>query len=671
MNRLIVWSFLAVSAMSQAQAPREVDRAAAYYNYAMGHMYAELAAMYGNRSEHVNKAIDHLREVLKLDPGARLACEELSDLYIQAGRLREAVTDAEAALRQNPNDLNSRRILGRIYSRMIGDAQGGRVREDMVKKAIEQYEKISEIDPKDIETWLTLGRLHKVAQSSVDSEKAFQKALDLEPDNEEALTGLALVYADLGDVKKASLLLHRVAQKNPNMRTLTTLASMYEQMREFKLAAEMLRKALELSQGHVEIKRALAQNLMFSDQTDEALKLFEEVIQEDEKDVQSYLRLSQIYRQKGQFEKARKAGDKAKALAPDNIEILYNEVSLLEAEGKGDEAIQAMKAIVDSTEKKSYSQNEKSSRVMLLERLGLLYRANERFAEALAVFRSIADLDPAVGGRITAQIVDTHRQARDFTKALAEAEEGIRKYPDERLLKTVYATSLADVGKGEAAVAAVKKLFDGKSDRETWMTMAQVQEKTKDFAGMGRSLAEAEKLAGDDDDKLNIHFMRGAMYEKQKKHDESESEFRKVLAIDPDNASALNYLGYMLADRNVRLTEAHDMIQKALKMDPNNGAYLDSLGWVYFRQGRLEEAEDYLRRALRRVPRDPTIHDHLGDVLAQQSRLKDAVAEWERAIQEWESSAPSEVDRNEVAKIRKKVESGRVRLAKESGRGAR
>ena len=72
---------------------------------------------------------------------------------------------------------------------------------------------------------------------------------------------------------------------------------------------------------------------------------------------------------------------------------------------------------------------------------------------------------------------------------------------------------------------------------------------------MGKELDEAEKLSKNDEEKT-IHFMRGAMYERMKKFDLSEAEFRKVLQINPENAGALNYLGYMLADRNVRLDEA-------------------------------------------------------------------------------------------------------------------
>src|SRR4029078_9015529 len=61
------------------------ERAGAYYNFAMGHLYAELAGAYGNLGDYFNKAIDFYRQALKLDPGATFLSEELTDLYIQAG----------------------------------------------------------------------------------------------------------------------------------------------------------------------------------------------------------------------------------------------------------------------------------------------------------------------------------------------------------------------------------------------------------------------------------------------------------------------------------------------------------------------------------------------------------------------------------------------------------
>ena len=50
-----------------------------------------------------------------------------------------------------------------------------------------------------------------------------------------------------------------------------------------------------------------------------------------------------------------------------------------------------------------------------------------------------------------------------------------------------------------------------------------------------------------------------------------------------------------------------------------------------------------------------------------QNKVKEAISQWERAITEWQSSSPAEADPAEVAKIQKKVENAKVRLAKETG----
>jgi len=650
---------------------RHGSRAEAYYHFAMGHLYAELASAYGTRSEHLSKAIEHYREALKADPDAALVAEELTDAYMQAGRIQEAVSEAEERLRQNPDALEARRVLGGIYARLIGDQRHNRINPEMVRKSIEQYAKIVEKDPADADSWLMLGRLHKVDQNSVESEKAYKKALEIEPGNEEAMTGLAMVYSDVGDIQRAIRVLRQVAERYPNPRTLTALAEAHEQMRDFAGAAKVLRQALEMAPASLELKRGLAQNLLFSNQIDDALKLYEELAEADARDVQSRLRLSQIYRQKRNFEKARAAANAARKLDPDNIELRYNEVNLLEAEGKGAEAIRLMEELVETTAKKSYTAGERSNRVVLLERLGMLYRANLRHREAAETFRKMAELDAEAGPRWAAQVIDTWRQAKELAKAMEEAEAARKKYPEDRMLAMIRAALLADLGKGQEAVAEARKLLKGKDDRNTYLALAQIFEKLKNYVEMGQALDEAEKLSESPDDKETVLFMRGAMLERMKNYEAAEGVFRKVLEMNPDNASALNYLGYMLADRNVRLEEAHRLISRAVELDPGNGAYLDSLGWVYYRMDKQEEAEIHLRRALERVPRDPTVNDHLGDVLAKRGKLKEAVRQWEIAIKEWQASPPSELDQAEFNKVSKKLEGARVRLAQEASKPIR
>lgn len=642
-------------------------RAQAYYHFTLGHMYEEMAGAYGNRSDYVNKAIENYRLAMKDDPTASFLVEDIADLYRQAGRLREAVTEAEGALKNNPNDLDARRVLARIYTQQIGDAQSNHIDEAMLKRAIDQYKQITAQDPKDVDSFIMLGRLLKLTQDSTGAEQAFQKALDQEPDNEEALGGLAMIYADGGDPKRASSLFEKLTKKNPSPRTFAMLAAAYEQMHEYALAADAYRQALQLEPTRVEIKERLAQDLALSDQLDEALKLYQEVVTSNPDDPEAYLRMSQIYRQQRKFDLAQQSSDKAKSLDPNNLDVRFNEVQLLEARGKVPEAIATLKQILDETAKKTYEQPERANRAMLLERLGRLYGIMEEYDQAVDTFRQLGALDPDIAARAEAQVIDTYRLAKQWNKAVEESDAAAKKYPNDRTLRSVRAELLSDMTKTDAAVAELKKGFDGNKDhdRETWIGLAQVYEKARDFSQMSKALDEAEKLASTKDDKTTVDFMRGVMLERQKKLAEAEAQFRKVLTADPDNASALNYLGYMLADQGQHLTEAQDLVQKALEQDPNNGAYLDSLGWVYYRMNRLEDAEAQLKRSIQFISKDPTIHEHLGDIYFKQGKLKDAISQWQTSVNEFNNSSPSEREPDDISKVQKKLDGAKVRLAKE------
>ena len=107
------------------------------------------------------------------------------------------------------------------------------------------------------------------------------------------------------------------------------------------------------------------------------------------------------------------------------------------------------------------------------------------------------------------------------------------------------------------------------------------------------------------------------------------------------------------------------MIRKAVELEPMNGAYLDSLGWVYFKMGEYELAEDNLRQAVNRDQTDPTVHMHLGDLYEKTGRIRLAAAQWELSLAEFAKSAPADVEPGDVTKVQKKLESARVKLAKE------
>ena len=127
----------------------------------------------------------------------------------------------------------------------------------------------------------------------------------------------------------------------------------------------------------------------------------------------------------------------------------------------------------------------------------------------------------------------------------------------------------------------------------------------------------------------------------------------------------LNYYGYMLADKSTRLPEALKLIRKAVELEPMNGAYLDSLGWCYFKMGDYELAEDNLRKAVDRDQTDPTVHDHLGELYEKTARVRLAVAQWEMAMKQFAVTSPGDYDAGDVAKVQKKLDGARIKLAKQ------
>lgn len=60
----------------------EVDRAAAYYHYMLGHMYAEKASVSGgNHREYREKAIENFRAAIKADRQSPVTSDELSGIF--------------------------------------------------------------------------------------------------------------------------------------------------------------------------------------------------------------------------------------------------------------------------------------------------------------------------------------------------------------------------------------------------------------------------------------------------------------------------------------------------------------------------------------------------------------------------------------------------------------
>ncbi|HEY0757656.1 MAG TPA: tetratricopeptide repeat protein [Acidisarcina sp.] len=650
-----------------AATPETADRARAYYHYALAHDYEEMATTY-ERPEYATRAIEEYKLALDADPKSQYLNNGLAELYFKTGRTKDAVAAAEELLKKNQNNLDAHKLLGRIYLRALGDAQNGAVPEPVLKQAIAEYVQIVALEPDSTENRLLLGRLYTVAKDTAHAEEQFKAAQEIDPDSEEVALSLAQHYTENNELQRAIDLLKSLPDDDQTSKTEYVLGLSYEQLKDTQSAIAAYRKSVDLEPENLDAQRALAQALISDNQLPEALKVYKDVAAANPDDATAYLRIAEIERIDGQYDLALSTLKKAKALVPESADISLNEALIDDALAHYDEAQTLLEGLVAGSEHTSgqYSDAEKGDRARFLDRLANVYREQNKVQQAVDTYRKMVLLGGEYADGGYQEIVNTYRDAKDYAKATATAREAVSKSPDDSSLKMLLANQLADTGKPEEGIALDKSLLKGKpEDREIHLTLAQTYTRLHRWKEASEELEQAEKLTGKPDEKIALHFVRGALYERQKEYDLAEAEFRQVLTLDPNNSITLNYLGYMFADRDMKLPEALSLIQKAVKLDPQNYAYLDSLGWAYFRLGEYDKAEESLRSATIRNSTEPTVHDHLGELYEKTGRLKQAAAQWELSLHEYARSVPADAEPSDISKVQRKLETARVKLAKQ------
>jgi len=659
-------------AATDAGAAPVPNRAQAYYHMALAATYED-DAMSEGQPEDVTHAIEEYKLALDADPNSAELADALADLYFRTGSVRQAEITARTLLKSSPNDIEAHKLLGRIYLKQLGEAENSVSSSspagNVLDQAIAEFEKIVALEPKSVEDRMVLGQLYTVKHQPEKAEAEFKSAQAIEPESEDVVLNLARLYAESGDLEKSVQVIVAVPESDRTPKMEFTLGAAYEQLKKPKDAIAAYQRAEDMEPGDLRTIDALAQALYSSDQFDEALKQYKELAEADPENNAPLIRIAEIQRRQGKYEDALNTIEKALKIDPTSLEAGYNEGLLLDVLGRFDEAAQAYQKMVDLTSHANgaYTDEEKNNRSIFLERLGAVYLEQNKIDQAIAAYQKMIDMggDNAVRGYQGE--VDAYQTAKQFDKAIEVSQKAVEANPKNRDLKLMLAGELADQGKPDDALAMAKAQLNGSADndRTVWFAIGQIDIRLKRWKDAEDAFAKAEPLATKKDDRTYLLFLRGELADREKHMDQAEQYFRQALDLDPSNAMTLNYLGYMLADKGVRLPEALKFIRQAVDIEPMNGAYLDSLGWVYFKLGQYELAEDNLRQAVQRDQTDPTVHEHLGDLYEKTGRIRLAAAQWELSLAEFAKSSPADVDPGDVNKVQKKLESARVRLAKE------
>ncbi len=221
-----------------------------------------------------------------------------------------------------------------------------------------------------------------------------------------------------------------------------------------------------------------------------------------------------------------------------------------------------------------------------------------------------------------------------------QSEEAIGFYkrvpadsPLKRIADLQMGLNLADLGKKDEAEKMLLGLIKDKpADLRAYLALGGVYSSEKDYKKAAALYDKAVVAIGTpSEDDWNLFYQRGIAHERLKEWDKAEPNFLKALDLQPDQPQVLNYLGYSWVDMNIHLDEGLKLIRKAVDLRPRDGYIVDSLGWAYYRLGRYDDAVEELERAVSLKPGDSVINDHLGDAYWRAGRKLEATYQWRQA----------------------------------------
>ncbi|MEK8029261.1 tetratricopeptide repeat protein [Ideonella sp. DXS29W] len=158
-----------------------------------------------------------------------------------------------------------------------------------------------------------------------EAEAALRRALELLPDNVEALNNLGLVLQARGRHDEAEAAYRQALALRPgHVEALNNLGTLHQEMRRPAQAEACYREVLTAQPDHVNALNNLGTLLKEAGRCDDAVALYHRVLEIDPQFYRSWNSLGQLAKERGDHAEAMRCYQRSLALAPGNADTLYN-----------------------------------------------------------------------------------------------------------------------------------------------------------------------------------------------------------------------------------------------------------------------------------------------------------------------------------------------------------
>jgi len=492
--------------------------------------------------------------------------------------------------------------------------------------ALKYLEQCIKINPESDASYYQMAQIVIANGDIKNGKKYLNRALSINQENIWYLTMLAGVYYQEKNLDSTIVSYEKAVKYFPDKEDLQlTLGNLYAENKKFE-KANFIFESFDKKYGVNESSTlSSVKSLISEGKYDDAMVKAEALLKEYPEEVEYNGVLADIYRGKGENQKAldvyknlldRNPEDASVQLtlcdflltekSYNDLFILLNTV-LLNNKVDKESKIALMAKIIEIPElDKEFEQKEiislmileanyKDDNIIPLLRPELLLKEN-KLVEATERLEEIILTNPE-NYYAWEKLLIGYLQLKNYNKLYTVGEDCATKFNTSLPAKLLYANGALETGNYSIALEELKK---------------------------------AEILAGDNKDLiLQVLTTRADVYYRMKDYSKAFETFEEALKNNNDDLTVINNYAYYLAEQNKNLKEAEVMARKVIEKEKGNTTFLDTYGWVLYKRGKLKEAAKVMESVISKGEKSDAVwYEHYGYILKKQNKCKEAVYNW-------------------------------------------
>jgi tetratricopeptide (TPR) repeat protein len=581
------------------------------------------------KEKKYQEASIEFRNALQIDDRLGAAHWGLAQAFEGLERYTEAVQEIVRAIELDPNNLDARVRMGNYY--MVGKqpniVEAERLAKDVLgkdpnfieghilmatilyaqdrehpEKALAELKRAVEIDPKRIESYLSLARFYTTINDAAHAEETLRKAISINPNS-------ALAHAEYGRFLVASnrageaeAEFKKAVEVEPNTREpRIALGSFYIVNKQLDKAEEVYKALADMEKDKPDGRALLADFYSTTGRYDDAVRVYQDVLAQSPDYTRGRYRLGEIMLQRGDTNgAAAQVGEVLKKNERDTQGLLLRARIRMQASDN-------RAAIEDLKEVLKQEPNSRSGLYYMAE-------ANHRLRQYDMARSYAADLDKYYPDWLPAKLmqVQINLEGGDTKTALRLSNELV-----ERLSKVAPDYQMSP-----------QMLVELRSKALTARGSAQLD--LGDTKAARTDLMAAKDIAPNDP----ASYVNLAIVSlKENKTDEAAGFYDQALAIDNGNFDALNGLISFVYVPQKKLDQAHARVDQALGRQPGNASLHYLKAEVYGYEKNAEGAEGSLRKALELDPKYLAAYSKLAALYINTNQIDRAIGEYRRLIE--------------------------------------